>query len=392
MHTQRNGRYRLPYGEIRVGDSCKILASVGKEKAAVVFADPPYNLQLGGELKRPAKPLQTARTVAAVDDPWDQIGDFRAYDDFTRSWLSAARDVLAPDGTIWITGTYHNIFRVGAILQDLGFWLLNDVIWRKSNPMPNFRGRRFTNAHETILWAAKSRKSRYRFNYQALKSLNEGKQMRSDWTMPICSGSERLRDEAGVKIHPTQKPEALIYRALVASSLDGDLVVDPFFGSGTTGAVATRLKRRFVGIEASPAYARVAATRIADCRPDDTFSAKLVPGKSRKPDPEVARSGERMPFGQLIEQGVLRAGSVLTDATGRHAARVRADGRLVSSSLDPEPVAIDGSIHLLAGYFSGRAGCDGWDFWYVDQGGSKTPLRRLRTKLDLRGSIDDAAA
>jgi modification methylase len=402
--VSREKLYRLPAGEIQVGDCRALLATLAPSSVAAIFADPPYNLQLQGSLERPSKPSgskssrgkqargkQAVQLVAGVDQSWDRIGDFDAYDKFTREWLSHARAALAPDGTIWITGTYHNIFRVGAILQELGFWLLNDIIWRKSNPMPNFRGRRFTNAHETIIWASKSRLSRYRFNYSALKSLNGDLQMRSDWTMPICSGSERLRDSAGVKIHPTQKPEALVYRALLASTVPGDLVVDPFFGSGTTGAVATRLGRRFVGIEADRRYAAAAAKRIEACDADnpaflDRKSASSSACRHSKPTAGLD-AADRHVFGNLVEQKILRPGAVLSDKAGRHEAQVRADGRLVARSLDRKPVAIDGSIHLLAGYFSGKAGCDGWDYWHFDSNGRKKPIRVLRGEIDRVGAV-----
>src|SRR5256885_1510813 len=266
--------------------------------ADLVFADPPYNLQLEGELRRPDNSL-----VDAVDDGWDQFASFAEYDLFTRAWLSSARRLLKPNGALWVIGSYHNIFRVGTILQDLGYWILNDVIWRKSNPMPNFRGRRFTNAHETLIWAARSREQKsYTFNYEAMKALNDELQMRSDWNLPICSGGERLKDQAGAKAHSTQKPEALLHRVILASTNPGDVVLDPFFGSGTTGAVAKRLSRRFIGIEREPAYVTLARHRIADVQAaaDDAIAVT----RSKKSEP-------RIPFGTLVERGLLKPGAVL---------------------------------------------------------------------------------
>src|ERR1700755_152846 len=239
----------LPVDTIIRGDCLEELRKLPDRSCDLVFADPPYNLQLGGDLLRPDN-----SKVDAVDDHWDQVESFAAYDAFTKAWLSECRRILKDDGALWVIGSYHNIFRVGATLQDLGFWILNDVVWRKSNPMPNFKGRRFTNAHETMIWAAKSEQTKYTFNYEAMKALTDDLQMRSDWTLPICSGNERLKDEAGDKAHSTQKPESLLHRVIVSSTRPGDVVLDPFFGSGTTGAVAKRLGRRFIGIEREKTY------------------------------------------------------------------------------------------------------------------------------------------
>src|SRR3954463_10138427 len=230
---------------IIVGDCVAEMAKLPADSVDLVFADPPYNLQLQRDLKRPDD-----SKVDAVDDDWDQFASFAAYDAFTRAWLTACKRVLKPSGTLWVIGSYHNIFRVGTVLQDLGFWILNDIVWRKANPMPNFRGRRFTNAHETLIWAARSADAKgYTFNYEALKAGNEDCQFRSDWFLPICTGAQRLKDGAGRKTHPTQKPEALLQRVLVSTTKPGDLVLDPFFGTGTTGAAAKRLGRAFLGIE-----------------------------------------------------------------------------------------------------------------------------------------------
>jgi modification methylase len=343
-----------------VGDCLEIMRAMPDASVDMVFADPPYNLQLRGELHRPDN-----SKVDAVDDAWDQIGDFAAYDRFTRAWLAEARRVLRPDGTIWVIGSYHNVFRLGAALQDLGYWVLNDVVWRKANPMPNFRGRRFTNAHETMIWAARDQKSRYTFNYASMKALNDDIQMRSDWFIPICTGAERIKDSAGRKAHPTQKPEALLHRVVVASSKPGDVILDPFFGSGTTGAVAKRLGRRFVGIERDEIYAEVARRRIADVRRADDETIATTGSKREEP---------RIPFGWLVERGLLQPGEVLSDPSGRWTARVRADGTLVSAEHK-------GSIHQVGAAVQGAPACNGWTFWHLDVEGKTVPIDTLRTRL-----------
>ncbi|MGE5547365.1 MAG: DNA-methyltransferase, partial [Solirubrobacterales bacterium] len=285
----------LPLDTILEGDCVARMEALPAGSVDLVFADPPYNLQLGGELLRPNN-----SRVDGVDDEWDRFGSFKDYDDFTRRWLTAARRAMKDDAGLWVIGSYHNIFRVGAILQDLGFWVLNDIVWRKTNPMPNFRGTRFTNAHETLIWCAKSAEARYTFNYDAMKALNDDLQMRSDWLIPICSGAERLKRD-GKKAHPTQKPEALLYRAIMAATKPGGVVLDPFFGSGTTGAVAKRLCRRFIGIERDPDYAEIARNRIADVRPAADPELMETPSKREEP---------RVPFGWLVERGLLQAGEV----------------------------------------------------------------------------------
>src|ERR1043166_6697826 len=328
--------------------------------ADLVFADPPYNLQLEGELRRPDN-----SKVDAVDDEWDQFGSFADYDRFTRDWLTAARRVLKDTGALWVIGSYHNIFRVGAILQDLGFWILNDVVWRKTNPMPNFRGVRFTNAHETLIWAARDRKQKsYTFNYEAMKALNDELQMRSDWTLPICAGAERLKDASGGKAHSTQKPESLLHRVIVASSKPGDVVLDPFFGTGTTGAVAKRLGRRFIGIERDPPDAKLARRRIAAIRPAPEETVAVL---SRREAP-------RVPFGNLVERGLLRPGEVLVDASRRWSARVGADGSVI-------PAQHRGSIHFVAAQLQGAPACNGWAFWHVERGGRLKLIDEFRQQL-----------
>jgi modification methylase len=343
------------------GDCLEALAGLPDACADLVFADPPYNLQLGGDLLRPDN-----SKVDAVDDDWDQFASFEAYDAFTKNWLSACRRILKPDGSLWVIGSYHNIFRVGAILQDLGFWILNDVIWRKSNPMPNFKGARFTNAHETLIWAARSRgPRRYTFNYDAMKMANDELQMRSDWTLALCTGEERIKGADGHKAHPTQKPEALLHRVLLASSKPGDLVVDPFFGTGTTGAVAKRLGRRFIGIEREPAYVAVAherIARIAAAAPED-----LEVTGSKRSEPRVA-------FGQIVEAGLLRPGDVLYCPRGRHAARVRADGSLALGDLA-------GSIHKLGAMVQSQPACNGWTYWHFKTDRGLAPIDVLRAQV-----------
>jgi len=343
------------------GDCVAALNALPDNSVDVVFADPPYNLQLGGMLHRPDQSL-----VDAVDDEWDQFASFEAYDAFTRAWLLACRRVLKPTGTLWVIGSYHNIFRVGAILQDLHFWILNDIIWRKTNPMPNFKGRRFQNAHETLIWATPNAKAKgYTFNYEAMKAANDDVQMRSDWLFPICSGSERLKGDDGKKVHPTQKPEALLARILMASTKPGDVVLDPFFGSGTTGAVAKRLGRHFVGIEREQDYIDAAAERIAAVEPLGKAMLSVMTG--RKAEPRVA-------FNTLIESGLIKPGTVLTDAKRRYTAVVRADGTLASGGEA-------GSIHRLGAKVQGLDACNGWTFWHFEEENTLKPIDELRSVI-----------
>src|SRR6201997_1859274 len=343
------------------GNCIELMKSLPEGSIDMVFAAPPYNLQLGGELLRPDN-----SKVDAVDDDWDRFDSFEAYDAFTKTWLRECRRVLKDDGALWVIGSYHNIFRVGATLQDLGFWILNDVVWRKSNPMPNFKGTRFTNAHETLIWAAKGRgPRRYTFNYDAMKMANDELQMRSDWTLPLCTGEERVKDEEGKKAHPTQKPEQLLFRCIMAASNPGDVILDPFFGTGTTGAVARRLGRRFIGLERDPGYAAVARRRIAEIEP---LAAEDVAPKPSK------RSEPRIPFGVLIEAGLLQPGTMLSDPSGRHLARVRADGTLSSSNALGEH---RGSIHQVGAAVQGAPACNGWTFWHIEVEGARRPIDHL---------------
>ena len=343
------------------GDCIAEMAALPAASIDLVFADPPYNLQLQGDLKRPDD-----SRVDAVDDEWDKFASFAAYDDFTRAWLLACRRLMKPTATLWVIGSYHNIFRVGALLQDLGFWILNDVVWRKRNPMPNFRGRRFTNAHETLIWAARDANARgYTFNYEALKAGNDDVQVRSDWTIALCTGEERLKSSDGKKLHPTQKPEALIARAILAASRPGEVVLDPFFGSGTTGAVAKRLGRQFIGIERDRGYVSAARARIAAVEP--LPEAVLAPFLT-------AREAPRVPFSTLIERGLVKAGQHLFDARRRHTAMVRVDGALTLGN-------VVGSIHRVGAIAQGLEACNGWTFWHVETGRGLAPIDTLRAQV-----------
>ncbi len=340
----------LPLNTIIRGDCIEEMQKLPEKSIDLIFADPPYNLQLEQELWRPNQ-----TKVDAVDDDWDTFGSFEEYDEFTRKWLSACRRVLKDTGTIWVIGSYHNIFRVGRILMDLGYWILNDVIWVKTNPMPNFRGVRFTNAHETLIWAKKSKKARYTFNHHAMKNLNDEKQMRSDWLIPICSGKERCTLD-GKKAHSTQKPEALLYRVISASSKPGDLVLDPFFGSGTTGAVARKLGRRWIGIEKEERYVELAKKRIARIQPLVVDTEVLVT--------PTAKMEARVPFGTLLEAGYLKPGQKLHSADRRHEAAVNADGTLSSNGFR-------GSVHQVAARALNVPACNGWKFWHSQDKGTR---------------------
>ncbi len=346
------------------GDCIDLMSGMKSGSVDLIFADPPYNLQLGGDLHRPDN-----SKVDACDDDWDKFADLKAYDEFTRDWLTEAQRLLTDDGAIWVIGSYHNIFRIGAILQDLGFWILNDVVWHKSNPMPNFRGRRFTNAHETLIWASKSKDSKYRFNYEAMKALNEDIQMRSDWTLPLCTGGERLKDKAGDKVHPTQKPESLLYRVLLASTKEGDTVLDPFMGTGTTLAVAKKLGRKSIGIERDKGYIKAAKERLKNIVPiSDLSTLEAKPKKD-----EV-----RIPFGQLIETKMIEPGTQLISPCGKHKATVRLDGSLVTKTGDA------GSIHRLGASVQGAPSCNGWTYWHYMRAGKKMPIDALRQDIRRR--------
>lgn len=326
-------------------DSIKIMNAMEENSVDLIFADPPYNLQLGDRLTRPDN-----TNVSGVYEEWDSFESLAAYDVYTREWLTAAKRVLKDDGSIWVIGSYHNIFRVGSILQDLGFWILNDIIWNKVNPMPNFKGTRFTNAHETLIWAVKNPKAKYTFNYEAMKALNEDTQMRSTWEIPLCTGKERLKGEDGNKLHPTQKPEALLYRVIMASSKVGDVVLDPFFGTGTTGAVAKRLGRNFIGIEKDKAYVAGAQKRIDEVAPIEAEGALEYSCKRKQP---------RIPFGTVVERGLLTPGTVLYDSARKHKAVIRSDGTIKGKD-------IEGSIHQVGASAQNTAACNGWVYWYYE--------------------------
>lgn len=350
------------------GDNLEALRSLPDRSIDLIFADPPYNLQLQSELRRPNNTL-----VDAVDDEWDQFDDFAAYDAYTEQWLTECRRVLKDSGTIWVIGSYHNIFRVGKIMMDLGFWTLNQIEWLKVNPMPNFRGVRFTNAQETLIWAKKSKgQKRYTFNYEAMKNLNDGLQMRSDWEIPLCTGSERLRID-GEKAHTTQKPEALLYRVILSSSNPGDVVLDPFFGTGTTGAVAKRLHRHWIGIERDPTYVKVAQERIDAVVPPPFDEAAFTTPSKRK--------ARRVPFGNLLELGLLQPGDTLYLDRTRATAQVQADGTLRSGE-------IVASIHRLGAQLLGLPALNGWEHWYYKDAetGELAVIDKLREKVLKRGT------
>jgi len=347
----------LPLNQIIMADCIETMRALPSASIDMVFADPPYNLQLGGDLFRPE-----GGRVAAVDNDWDKFASLAIYDAFSKAWLKEARRILKPNGTLWVIGSYHNIFRVGSVLQDEGFWILNDIIWRKVNPMPNFKGTRFTNAHETLIWASTSEDARYTFNYRAMKTLNDELQMRSDWSFPICGGQERIK-RGGTKAHPTQKPEALLYRILLACTKPGDVVLDPFFGTGTTGAVAKRLGRNFIGIEREPAYVDVAQERIAAALPLDESAVTTMQSPTAAP---------RVAFGTLVETGYIAPGTIVCDVKRRWSATVRADGSLACGT-------DTGSLHKLGATLQGAPSCNGWTFWHYEAAdGRLKPVDDLR--------------
>lgn len=353
----------LPLDQILQGDCIEMLNTLPEKSIDLIFADPPYNLQLSKELWRP-----NMTKVDAVDDAWDQFSGFPEYDTFSHLWLSACHRVLKDTGAIWVIGTYHNIFRLGSIMQDLGYWILNDIIWVKTNPMPNFRGVRFTNAHETLIWASKYKGARYVFNHHAMKALNDDKQMRSDWVLPTCSGAERIKVE-GQKAHATQKPEALLYRLVLASSNPGDIILDPFFGSGTTGAVAKKLHRHWIGIERQAEYVEIARRRIAAIMPTE-YNQEIYDVRDKR------RSAERVPFSGLLENGLLQAGQSLYFRRNRAlSARIKADGKLIMDGFE-------GSIHQSGSHLMAGSPCNGWEHWYYEaEDGKLHVIDELRQAL-----------
>ena len=348
-----------PVNQILHGDCIEVMKTLPDQSLDLIFADPPYNLQLQKELIRPNRSL-----VDAVDDAWDQFDSLETYDDFTCAWLSECQRLLKDTGAIWVTGAYHNIFRVGAIMMDLGYWILNSVTWEKTNPMPNFRGTRFTNATETLIWAKRDAiQKKYTFNYEAMKSLNDEKQMRNVWRIPVCVGPERIKID-GKKAHSTQKPEALLYRVILASTHPGDLILDPFFGTGTTGAVAKKLGRRFIGVEREAAYVQIAQARLNSIEETPPDAPQLAV-KGRRQLPRVA-------FGKLLAARFVKPGQILYSKNRHHTAMIRADGKLILKDFV-------GSIHKTASRLSKSASANGWDFWrYEAEDGQLRSLDRLR--------------
>ena len=349
----------LPLDKILKGDCIEVLKSLPDNSVDMVFADPPYNMQLGGDLHRPDN-----SKVDAVTDHWDQFESMKAYDELSKAWLSECRRILKPNGTLWVIGSYHNIFRVGATLMDCGYWILNDVIWRKNNPMPNFRGTRLCNAHETLIWASKDEKSKYTFNYDSLKEMNDGLQMRSDWLIPICNGGERLKDDEGNKLHTTQKPEALLYRILMTASKPGDVILDPFFGTGTTGAVAKKMGRHFIGIDREDKYIEYAQRRIDAIEIGEMSAFKI----------DTKKEELRIPFSMLLEHGLISAGTVLTCPKGKTKATVHADGSLVIDN-------VKASIHKMGATIQNAPSCNGWTYWHTQsntKSNKSIPIDELR--------------
>ena len=344
---------------ILLGDSLEIIKTIPSKSVDLIFADPPYNLQLKDTLYRPDQ-----TTVEAVTQDWDKFNTYKEYDNFTEQWLKESKRILKKGGALWVIGSYHNILRVGTSIQNDGFWILNDIIWHKTNPMPNFRGTRFTNAHETLLWCTTSREAKYTFNYQNLKELNDGKQMRSDWFIPICSGKERLRESNNQRSHPTQKPEALMYRIILSSTNKGDIILDPFLGSGTTAVVAKKLQRNFIGIEQDKEYISLAKKRLKQTKVLNDEVVKMK--KSRKDLPKV-------PFGELVEQGIIPPGAVLTDKKEKYKATVTVDGSLKINN-------ISGSIHQVGATIQGLSNCNGWDFWHIKNKSTSILLDEVRDK------------
>ena len=343
-----------------IGDCIKEMSKIKDQSVDMIFADPPYNLQLSKSLLRPDQ-----TNVKGVNHSWDKFNSFEAYDKFTKEWLYQCKRILKDDGTIWVIGSYHNIYRVGAIIQNLGFWILNDIIWNKTNPMPNFKGNRFTNAHETIIWASKSKKSKYNFNYKAMKVSNDDKQMRSDWSLPICSGYERIK-KSGKTLHPTQKPEFLLHRIIISSTKKNDKILDPFLGTGTSGVVAKRLGRKFIGIENNKEYMRYAKHRIKETK--ILNEEELVITKNLKTEVKV-------PFGNLLESGMLKIGSKLHDINKKHKAIIRADGSLLTDK------KVEGSIHTVGAILQGHNACNGWQYWYYEKNGKLESINTLREEI-----------
>ena len=346
------------------GNSLEILKTIPNKTFDLVFADPPYNLQIGKKLKRPDD-----SKVNGVNDKWDQFKSFDDYDNFCKKWLTECKRVLKDNGSIWVIGTYHNIFRLGYHIQNKGYWMLNDVIWRKNNPMPNFRGTRFTNAHETLIWASKNKNSKYTFNYQSLKCLNDDLQMRSDWTLPICNGSERIKRN-GKKVHSAQKPESLLHRILLASTNKGDFVFDPFLGTGTTAVVAKKLGRNYFGVEKEKKYFQTSKQRLEKTIKIEDHYLDTIKNNKSKP---------RVPFGSLVELGIVKPGMSVFDQKKKVNAKIMADGSIKYQNSE-------GSIHKVAAKIIGAESCNGWTYWHYNKNGSILPIDHLRQRLISKGT------
>jgi len=341
------------------GNSLEILKKIPDKTFDLIFADPPYNLQIGEKLKRPDN-----SKVSSVDDKWDKFENFEHYDNFCKIWLTECKRILKHNGSIWVIGSYHNIFRLGYLMQNLDYWILNDVVWRKNNPMPNFKGTRFTNAHETLIWASKDKKSKYTFNYQSLKCLNDDLQMRSDWTFPICNGKERLKKN-GKKVHSTQKPEVLLHRIILATTKKGDVILDPFLGTGTTAVMAKKLGRKYFGIEKDKKYFKAAEERINKTKVIEESYLDTLENNKSKP---------RIPFGSLVELGIIKPGTNIFDQKKKINAKIMADGSIKHSS-------VAGSIHKVAAKIIGAESCNGWTYWHCDINGSFKPIDNLRQRF-----------
>jgi modification methylase len=355
------------------GDSIELMNALPEKSADLIFADPPYYMQLNGELARPDQSI-----VDAVDDAWDQFSSFQSYDQFTREWLTAAKRVMKDTATLWVIGSYHNIYRVGAILMDLGFWILNDIVWVKTNPTPQMKGVRFCNAHETLIWCKKNEcQKRYTFHYKSLKAGSEDRQMRSDWYISHCSGKERLKQN-GNKAHSTQKPEALLHRIITATSNPGDIILDPFCGSGTTAAAAKKLGRHFITFDKEQEYVRIAQARLEAV---GSFFPETESEWIDAPQPRVS-------FLSIVESGLLKPGDVLKlsfirgayTRPGNGIATVMEDGTIVSDG-------VRGSIHKIGAHVLGASACNGWTTWlYQDsETGDWQLIDKLRKKWHLLG-------
>ena len=350
-----------PLNQVIAGDSIDVMQTLPNNFADLVFVDPPYFLQLNHGLTRPDQ-----SNVDGVHQNWDKFDDFAHYDAFTDAWLSGCKDIMKENASLWVIGSYHNIYRIGKILQDHGFWIINDIIWVKSNPMPNFKGTRFTNAHEILLWAVKSPSAKYHFNYHSLKNMNDDLQMRSDWHLPLCTGTERLKDGDGKKAHPTQKPESLLYRIISACTQPGQTIFDPFAGTGTSLAVAKKLGRQFIGIERDQDYLKAINARLDDT-PAPQENIEFFYGETRNKQP-------RIPFGNLLELGLVKTGEKLISADKKFTAKIFADASIEAGN-------VRGSIHKIGAALQNLPSCNGWTYWHIERKGKIIPINDLRQQL-----------